>query len=162
MQADKFVFMGKSKKIFVYVLVLLFGNISYDTEARSNFLDNEDDTVTHATTRLMWQNAPDVSARSYAQAVSYCSSLEFAGHNDWRLPRLKELLSLVDYKRFNPALDPIVFRQMPDDGNIWAHSQFQAATTVWVMNTFEGRIEKYGAPSSTVLSALPVCVRSAS
>jgi hypothetical protein len=31
----------------------------------------------------------------------------YAGRRDWRIPNVKELQSIVDYGRFQPALDPI-------------------------------------------------------
>lgn len=31
----------------------------------------------------------------------------FAGHRDWRLPSVKELVSIVDYARFQPSIEPV-------------------------------------------------------
>jgi Protein of unknown function (DUF1566) len=31
----------------------------------------------------------------------------FAGHSDWRIPNLRELLSIVHYGFVSPALDPV-------------------------------------------------------
>ena len=31
----------------------------------------------------------------------------YAGHHDWRIPNQRELESIVDYGRLNPAIDPI-------------------------------------------------------
>src|SRR2546427_1367377 len=28
------------------------------------------------------------------------------GHSDWRLPNIRELMTIVDYSRFSPAIDP--------------------------------------------------------
>lgn len=46
---------------------------------------------------------------TWDSALSYCENLSLAGNTDWRLPNRKELQSLVDYERYNPALDATYF-----------------------------------------------------
>jgi hypothetical protein len=41
------------------------------------------------------------------QALDYCESLSFVGHDDWRLPNVRELQSIVDYGRSEPAISPV-------------------------------------------------------
>jgi len=43
----------------------------------------------------------------WCDALAYCENLDFAGHDDWRLPNVRELQSIVDYGRFNPSIDPV-------------------------------------------------------
>ncbi len=50
-----------------------------------------------------WQGALDYVAELNAMN----GGAGFAGHDDWRLPNVKELLSIVDYGRFNPSIDPV-------------------------------------------------------
>jgi hypothetical protein len=80
------------------------------------FVDSEDGTVTDNCTGLMWQQATaDTNGDQQItredrvtcqEALQYCESLEFAGHDDWRLPNVRELLSIVDYGCYGPAMDP--------------------------------------------------------
>ena len=39
-------------------------------------------------------------------AKAACVAARVGGHNDWRLPTIQELLTLVDYERTSPAIDP--------------------------------------------------------
>jgi hypothetical protein len=78
------------------------------TEGR--FVDNGDGTVTDHCTTLMWQkDTADVNGDGqwtmppWCEALAYCENLSLAGYDDWRLPNVRELLSIVDYGRDRPA-----------------------------------------------------------
>ena len=63
--------------------------------------------IDHATGR-MWQDTESSNRKmTYADAASYCESLSLGGYDDWKLPGLKDLKSIVDYSRSEPALDPV-------------------------------------------------------
>jgi hypothetical protein len=49
---------------------------------------------------------------NWCAAPTYCENLSFAGNDDWRLPNVRELQSIVDSERFNPSIDP-VFSALP-------------------------------------------------
>lgn len=37
-------------------------------------------------------------------AIDWCNDLDHAGHTDWCLPNLRELLSLIDVSKYHTAL----------------------------------------------------------
>jgi hypothetical protein len=64
---------------------------------------NSDGTVTDMSTGLMWQQATGPEGYTWKQALDYCEILTLGGYDDWRLPNIKELLSLIDYGNAHPA-----------------------------------------------------------
>jgi len=66
--------------------------------------DASDDTVTDNLTGLMWTKNANMASKTWEDAKSYCEELSHAGHNDWHLPNVNELLSLIDRGKANPAL----------------------------------------------------------
>ena len=75
-------------------------------------LSRSDDIVTDSTTGLQWQDeyVVKIRKRTWASAIDYCEiALSLGGHNDWRLPNEKELLSIADRSRNHPAIDKTVF-----------------------------------------------------
>lgn len=90
----------------------------------ARFVDHGDGTVTDNLSGLMWTenaNAPGVSTSNSACSSLVGSAMTWNearntfipdcmnaparyGYSDWRLPNRKELLSLVDFTRYNPAL----------------------------------------------------------
>ncbi|MCG7904760.1 MAG: DUF1566 domain-containing protein [Candidatus Thiodiazotropha weberae] len=81
---------------------------------------NRDGTVSDAALELMWQQRDDGQPRDWSQALAYCEGLNLAGHNDWRLPNIKELQTLVDYRYSDPAIDPRFFKQQDKAGWFWS------------------------------------------
>lgn len=81
------------------------------------FVDRGDGTVFDACTGLEWQKeTADLNAdgeingsdlTTWCEGMAYCEGLSLAGHDDWRLPNVFELVSIVDYGTFQPASDPI-------------------------------------------------------
>jgi len=81
-----------------------------------SFVDNGDGTVTDLITGLMWEKLSDDGSihdrdvtytwqQAVASKVAVLNSSAFAGHSDWRLPNVNELLSLVAYGQTAPAVD---------------------------------------------------------
>ena len=66
------------------------------------YQDNGDGTVTDLNTGLMWQQDPGDKA-TYYEAVANASSLNLAGYDDWRLPTIKELYSLIVFSGTDPS-----------------------------------------------------------
>jgi hypothetical protein len=60
--------------------------------------------VTDARTGLTWQQT--ASSSNGGDAAAYCAALDLNG-TGWRLPTIKELLTIVDDTRAKPAIDPI-------------------------------------------------------
>jgi hypothetical protein len=77
------------------------------------FTDNGDGTVTDNLTGLVWtEDAYIFGATNWATACEDCNGLasgegglsDGSVAGEWRLPNVRELQSLIDYGRFNPAL----------------------------------------------------------
>ena len=43
------------------------------------------------------------SSQTWQTALAYCQDLQYAGHEDWRLPDRHELMSIVDFSTSSPA-----------------------------------------------------------
>jgi len=86
----------------------------------NDFVDNGNGTVTDRNTDLVWQQQDDGRTRDWPTALAYCESLKLAGHDDWRLPNVKELQSIVDYRRHDPALDTRYLRQSDRHAWFWS------------------------------------------
>lgn len=67
---------------------------------------NSDGTVTDPASGLIWGQAAAATAdpMTWEAALKYCEELTLAGHEDWRLPDIDELQSLIRYDAFDPAI----------------------------------------------------------
>ncbi len=70
--------------------------------------DDKNEVVIDHVNNLMWQD--DIYMRdldlkkSYKDAILYCENLTLANYDDWRVPHIKELQTIVDDSKYEPAL----------------------------------------------------------
>jgi len=122
------------------------------------FTDNGNGTVTDNLTSLVWlKNASAFGTRTWATALTDCATLKSGAHGlgdgsikgDWRLPNLRELLSLIDYDQSSPALpEGHPFTGVKSD-RYWSSSTFAGITDqAWFVNLYDSFIF-YGTEDDT-------------
>jgi len=94
---------------------------------------------------LMWQKSGSPDSMKYKNAQAYVENLNregFAGHSNWRLPTVDELMSLLTPKEMNGNLyiDPIF-----DKTQWWCWTSDQRASDwVWIVNFGGGFVSGLG------------------
>jgi hypothetical protein len=78
-----------------------------DTYGINDFKDYGDHTIMDEATGLMWSQDDSGEGMNWETALAYAENSDYGGYNDWRLPNVKELQSIVDYSGIFPAIDPI-------------------------------------------------------
>jgi hypothetical protein len=107
-----------------------------------SYTDNGDGTVTDNVTGLMWQQVVAATKYAWADAVAYCPTLTLAGHSDWRLPSVIELLSIVDLGQSDSPLvhtiNPTYFPSTPSD-DFWSASLLAGSSSnAWHVSFDDG------------------------
>ena len=84
-----------------------YGQDAQHPSKKSSYRNNGDGTISDMVTGLMWTQTTDrngdaainkADKLTYADAIKSASKVTLGGYNDWRLPTIKELYSLI---RFN-------------------------------------------------------------
>lgn len=135
-----------------------------------DYEDNGDGTVTDLVTGLMWQQDPGAKM-TWDAAVAGAASFSQASHDDWRLPTIKELYSLILFTGLDPSgcetlescpalvpfIDDVFAFEYGDEaaGERLIDAQFATSTeyvsttmngdhTIFGVNFADGRIKGYG------------------
>lgn len=89
-----------------------YGQDAQHQGAAPNYTDNGDGTVTDNVTGLIWARSPDLNGDgainaadklTYHQALAGAAEFTLANHDDWRLPTIKEMYSLIDFRGVDPS-----------------------------------------------------------
>lgn len=110
-----------------------------DSGGDAQAFEIRDELVLDSITQLQWERFPDRATRNWQDAIAYCDELELDG-GGWHLPSLKELVTLVDATRHDPAIEPQAFpgRQ---DGTFWSSSEYlNQRDSVYVVEFGKGGI----------------------
>jgi len=111
------------------------------------FIANQNGTVLDRCTGLLWQRESGFQGftLNWFEALEYCENLQFAGFDDWRLPNVRELQSIVNYGRIWPATT--------EEFSLVSTFYWSSTTlsddpgVAWVVNLFDGLVS-YGIKSS--------------
>jgi hypothetical protein len=89
-----------------------FGQDAQYAGRAPSYRDNGDGTVTDLNTGLMWSQAVDARKVDLAEAQTIARAMTLGGHTDWRVPTIKELYSLIDFRGASGLARP-EFRTAP-------------------------------------------------
>lgn len=98
------------------------------TAPASRFTDNGDGTVTDKATGLQWKRCSEgqtwgastgctgtATRHGWQQALQLADVATYAGKDDWRVPNVKELASIVELACYDPAIDLQSFPGTPNE-----------------------------------------------
>jgi len=134
-----------------------FGQDALYAGNEPSYRDNGDGTTTDLVTGLTWQRDPGEKT-TFREAIAGAARCRLGGHRDWRLPTIKELYSLIDFRGTDPDprsqgseeqrpfLDPHFFCFSYGDasrGERVIDSQF-ATCTKYVSTTMGGNETMFG------------------
>lgn len=129
----------------------------------SFFVDNLDGTVTDTRTNLMWMrcalgqtwdgSACVGDAHTYSWSETRITH-EFARYDDWRLPDLEELRSIVALSRMNPSIDIDAFPMTPCQP-FWTASTLTGTNGLYSIDFSDGAERVRGFPVPRI-AHLPV------
>lgn len=111
-----------------------------------------DEVVKDSVTGLMWQKTYKDGVNKFADALSTCENLDYAGFSDWRLPNRNELASIANYAGYCPASD---FPEMPNRSFRTSTSDAKSSKNAWYILFSDSGISSGGKSNSDIVR----CVR---
>ena len=143
----------------------------------SSFTDNSDGTITDSATRLVFtkcsmdttgtgtllpfaSNCAGTVGTTIAWlfALQYCENLSLAGHTDWRLPNVRELMTIVKFESSaSPYIDATAFPNTITTTNYWTSTtDVSTVANAWSVNFNNGYFSRVSKASATLATR---CVR---
>ena len=96
-------------------------------------------------TGLTWQDNRFVDSErvTYAQAEKLCKQMRLGGYDDWRIPTIYELLTIVDYTKYDPAL--LDGFSVAESNYYWSSTQYMGdPDKVWGVEFKDGSTDGNG------------------
>ncbi len=119
----------------------------------NSFVDNGDGTVSDLSTGLMWMKQKPTASLKWEDAIKYCEDLSYAGYDDWRLPNIKQLASILNLSASNH------FLRNNSPGSCWSSTYYQYyahINSAWVGGFSPGAVSLGRPETKNLYSILPV------
>lgn len=127
-------------------------------DAATRFTDNGDGTVLDTLTGLIWlKNADCYGAIGWVQGLKNTATLENgvcglsdgSANWDWRLPNVREMLSLIDYGEYAPALSDGHPFSVGNIGVYWTSTTDATnQSKAWLVRLTQGDTLRYDKPNA--------------
>ncbi len=156
--------MNIKKQIYISLIIFSFSfnvmsqtcytNSITATKPTSEFIINNDGTVSHINTALTWKVCSEgqawnngnctgtITTHTWQEALQIPQTLNAAGgysnNADWRLPNLKELTSIVEMQCYNPAINTTIFPSTAGS-YYWSSSPYAGYSLhAWFVSFYDG------------------------
>ncbi len=108
-------------------------------------IENEK-TVIDNNTGLEWQQDKADGSYTWANAYLYCDNLEYAGHDDWRLPSPLEIMTILERSKYFSSINTLYFpkirQSVEDSGALWTSKNYIAdSQDAWSVSIIYGSIK---------------------
>jgi hypothetical protein len=120
------------------------------SKGQDRFKDNANGTVTDNCTQLIWLKNADCFGRKNWQiakskanqlAAGRCGLTDGSSAGNWRLPKVKELQSLIDFSHANPALPKGHPFTDVQTYVYWSSTEYVSDTNVaWRVDLYDGDV----------------------
>jgi hypothetical protein len=133
----------------------------YQAGVPASYTDNGDGTVTDNVSKLMWEKLSDDGSihdkdttytwtNAFASKIATLNATNFAGYNDWRLPNIRELNSIINFNITNPSTYSQLSNNCMPGCNVmtcscnmvasyWSSTSVNTGASAWVVFFSEGR-----------------------
>jgi hypothetical protein len=140
--ADKVVVIPLVDKVTVTVQTPVepFEPVAADSPPNSDYTIGTD-TVTDNVTGLVWQKGSSATQMDWDDAWDYCTdnSAGLPG-TGWRLPSIGELMSIVYYGTYNPAINGTAFTGT-NASHYWSATTYaNSSGYAWYVNFYRGLV----------------------
>ncbi len=129
------------KRSLFFVFIVLFVSIPLLAHGLGHFNNKGDGTVIDLDGKKMWQS-DYTEGKAWRSAMAYCENLDLNGFDNWRLPTIDELETIVDRDKTNPSIDTRLFRSA--SAPYWSQSSFDdTSDEAWVV-FFDSGLSGFG------------------
>lgn len=142
------------KPVLMFCLALSAGSLTSGAAAQTRYTVSADQQeVTDSRTGLIWRRCAEGmtasggtctgSARMFylhEAALQHAAAQAVSTGKAWRLPNIKELSSIADKSRSNPAIDTTAFPATPSNW-FWSSSPYVGyPVNAWVVGFYDGSV----------------------